>query len=102
MIRHLLQNTSPSYTINKKFTKKIILTIILIIFFTYIVHVYFNDVENWFFGDNNKKEMTFFDSMYFVSLCYFTLGYGTVIPQSQSMKTVVLLIIVSAYFVMLF
>jgi hypothetical protein len=90
-------------TFNEKSKHKIIISLILIIFYTCIIYSFYSDKNHWYDSDtSNTNNLTFFECLYVVFLSFFTLGYGNLIPKSNGMKTIVMFIMLSAFSIILF
>lgn len=79
---------------------KLTLSTVIVFILSFIYYIFYNDESHWYNLSDNKK-MSFIDCVTYTFTCWFTLGYGEVIPKSPVVKISSVVIIFLAYIVIL-
>jgi hypothetical protein len=85
----------------EKIYLKIIAMFILVIVFTLVFSHYYSDEIHWYRYNNKTDNMTVSDCLFYTFTCWFTLGYGDIIPKSYDVKIISVIVMISAYIVLL-
>jgi hypothetical protein len=80
---------------------KIIAMFMLVIGFTFIFSYYYSDGMHWYRYNNKTDKMSVSDTLFYTFTCWFTLGYGEIIPKSYDVKLISVLVMISAYLILL-
>lgn len=86
-------------------TTKLILSILLVLIITSIIHTWYSNVLYWNlpFGykEENGDKVTFFDVFYYNIITWYSIGYGDFSPKHVHLKLLSILTGTLAYIIML-
>lgn len=87
------------YSINQKIYLKLALSCIIGFIIALIHYIFYNNEKHWYNLSETKK-MSFIDCLCYTFTCWFTLGFGEVIPKSIPVKLLSVFIMFLAYVVL--
>ena len=88
------------YNTTQKIYLKLVLSIIIVFLISTIHYIFFNSQEHWYNLQNNQK-ISFMDFICYTFTCWFTLGYGDIVPKSTIVKFLSVIIMFLAYVIIL-
>jgi len=80
---------------------KLGLMFIFVYIFSYIIYNYYSDSIHWYSVDNKNTRITLIDSVFHTISCWFTVGFGEIIPRSAHIKILSIIIMICAYIITL-
>ena len=88
------------YNLTDKLYLKLVLTCLVGFVISLILYIFYNNEQNWY-NLSDKKQMSFSDCLFYTFTCWFTLGFGEIIPKSISAKFISVITMFLAYIVIL-
>lgn len=85
----------------EKIVVKLGLMVVLVYIFSYIINNYYYDTIHWYRYDNQNTRISLVDSVFHTMSCWFTVGFGEIIPKSSSVKILSVVIMMCAYIITL-
>jgi hypothetical protein len=86
----------------EKIAIKLGLMFVFVYIFSYIIYNYYSDSIHWYNVDSVDNKMTrisWIDSVFHSISCWFTVGFGEIIPRSTPIKILSILIMTCAYII---
>lgn len=85
----------------EKIAIKLVIMFVLVFIFSYIINNYYYDSIHWYCYDNKNTRITLVDSIFHTISCWFTVGFGEIIPKSTPIKIISAMIMMCAYIITL-
>ena len=85
----------------EKITMKVVLMLIFVYVFSYIIYNYYANNIHWHRYDDENVKITFIDSVFYTFSCWFTVGFGDIIPKTTPIKILSVIIMICAYIITL-
>lgn len=97
MLKYLILSTIKN---EKTALLKILALIIVICIYTLIMYLNFTKKENWNnIHNNNEKDMSLSEIIYFNITSLTTVGYGDIVPKNGNIRIVILSMVLIGYII---
>src|SRR4029079_4171810 len=90
-----------SFQRQPRMLQKLSLAALFLVSFTLVLHLFHNDRSKWILQFHKKKDepMTFPELFYYNCLTFFTVGSGEIMPNTETLRLLTLIIIFSGFII---
>jgi CBS domain containing-hemolysin-like protein len=100
VLKYDILSEISKYSLTEKIYLKLALTCVIGFVIAVIFYYFYNDKEHWY-NLSEKKNLSFYDYLFYTFTCLFTLGFGEIIPKSNSVKFMSVIVMFLAYIIIM-